>query len=62
MKFFDNCIYTPKLMLVPLIISWPDDLDELVFSNHTSIIDEETLNKVIIDTGFVTEDSDSNNS
>jgi len=49
-------------MLVPLIISWPDDLDELVFSNHTSIIDEETLNKVIIDTGFVTEDSDSNNS
>jgi len=49
-------------MQIPLIIYWPDEWDEYVFASHTSLINVDTLNKVIEDAGIELENFDSNNS
>lgn len=42
-KFFDNCIYKPQLMRTPIIVPWPNDLEEHIFASHTSLISQSIL-------------------
>jgi len=36
-------MFNPPLMRAPFSIQWPDDLPNLVFASHTSLVDAETL-------------------
>ena len=42
-KFFDTCTFQPLLMQQPLIVPWPQDLDELVFATGSSLINPDFL-------------------
>jgi hypothetical protein len=48
-KFFDSASYKPPLMQYSLNVSWPSDRAEFVFPSPTSLLTEESLEKLIMD-------------
>jgi hypothetical protein len=38
LKFLASALYQPVLMQEPLIVNWPEDLTEHIFTTHTSLI------------------------
>lgn len=43
MKFLDTGVWIPELMLEPIMVDWPEDVDEYIFPSHTSIISHDII-------------------
>ena len=39
LKFLDTCTYKPLVISNEVIVRWPNEMKELVFSSSTSLID-----------------------
>jgi hypothetical protein len=48
-KFFDSATYKPPLMQYSLNVSWPSTRDEYIFPSPTSLLTEQSLEKLICD-------------
>lgn len=43
LKYFGSALYQPVLMQEPQIVNWPEDLNEHIFTSHTSIVTQQML-------------------
>ena len=58
-KFFNSAIYQPVMMQKALIVKWPSEMTEQVFTAHTSFITENILNETLKD--LVEDDKEDDN-
>ena len=48
-KFFASAMYQPEMMKQALIIPWPSEMQEHIFTTHTSFLTENMLNNELLD-------------
>ena len=54
LRFFDSCTFRPLSVAYPLIVEWPENLDEHIYASPTILIsainieDEFVLNEMLI--------------
>jgi len=44
-KYFDSCVFKPTTMMEALTVPWPENVEELIFASHSSIITKKLLMK-----------------
>jgi hypothetical protein len=51
LNFFDNAIYNPPVLDTVLIVPWPPETDEFIFTSQSSIISPYRLVKQLVQEG-----------
>lgn len=43
LKFLNSLLYQPIIMQEPIVVDWPTDMQEYVFTSHTSMISQKMI-------------------
>ena len=55
-EFFESAIYQTMTMQTPLLVPWPDDLEEFCFPCNTSIISQELVMEMMCNKAAIKND------